>query len=70
MQRSGMKNAKQQIQITLNSGKNLFEVEAVNEGDASPNTASVHISNVTAGQDTQISSRKSGTKASMNLHAP
>ena len=62
--------AKQSIQISLNGGKNLFEVEAVNEGDVSPNTASVHISNVIAGSDTQISSRRNGQKASMNLHAP
>ena len=56
--------------VQLNSGKNLFEVEAVNVGSVPPNTASVHISNVTAGQDTQISKSPKGKKASMNLHAP
>ena len=70
--RSGvlLKNAKQQIQVKLHSGKNIFEVEAVNEGSVSPNTASVHLSNVTAGNDTQISTRKSGQRASMYLQAP
>ena len=63
-------NKKKKFQVKLNSGSNTFEVEAVNEGSISPNTASVRISHVTAGRGTQIYERKSGKRASMNLSAP
>jgi len=63
-------NAKKKFQVKLNSGSNTFEVEAVNEGSISPNTASVRISHVTSGRGSQIYERKSGKRASMNLSAP
>jgi len=65
-----LKKSKRSFPVQLNSGKNRFEVEAVNEGTISPNTASVRISNVTKGKALQIYERKSGQKASMSLTAP
>lgn len=65
-----LKKKKSKIDVTLNSGSNTFEVEAVNEGTVPPNTASVRISNVTKGRGTQIYKRQSGQRASMNLFAP
>jgi len=65
-----LKTQKQNFDLKLTSGKNNFEVEAVNEGDFSPNTASVQISHVTKGKGTQIYERKSGQKATMMLTAP
>jgi hypothetical protein len=65
-----LKSQKQNFDLKLTSGKNNFEVEAVNEGDFSPNTASVTISHVTKGKGTQIYERKSGQKATMMLTAP
>jgi len=65
-----LKNTKMSFQVTLNSGQNNFEIEAVNEGRIPPNTASVKISHVTSGPATQIYERKSGARASMALTAP
>ena len=65
-----LKNKKQTFRVQLSGGRNLFEVEAVNEGAMPPNTATVEISNVTKGQPTQIYERKTGQRASMNLIAP
>lgn len=62
--------SRQSFPVTLMSGQNIFEVEAVNEGSVSPNTASVKISDVIAGKDTQIYQRKSSQRASMFLKAP
>ncbi|HED12882.1 MAG TPA: PASTA domain-containing protein [Gammaproteobacteria bacterium] len=61
---------KQSFDVRLNPGKNIFEVEAVNEGTDPPNTAAVRISHVTQGRGTQIYQRKSGQRASMMLLAP
>jgi len=63
-------NKKEEFQVKLNSGNNTFEVEAVNEGSVSPNTASVRISHVTLGKASQIYEKKSGKRTSMNLSAP
>ena len=65
-----LKKSKRSFPVQLNSGKNRFVVEAVNEGTVSPNTASVRISNVTSGKALQIYERRSGKKASMRLTAP
>ena len=61
---------KQAFRVNLSGGQNRFEVEAVNEGSQSPNTATVEISNVTKGKPSQVYERKSGQKTSMNLNAP
>lgn len=61
---------KQVFRVNLSGGQNRFEVEAVNEGSQSPNTATVEISNVTKGKPSQVYERKSGQKTSMNLNAP
>jgi len=63
-------NKKQSFRVNLSGGQNRFEVEAVNEGSQSPNTATVEISNVTKGKPSQVYERKSGQKTSMNLNAP
>ncbi len=65
-----LKNKKQSFQLRLNPGKNIFEIEAVNEGTSPPNTASVQISNVVQGKSVQIAKKKSGQKAAMTLTAP
>ena len=65
-----LKKSKRSFPVQLNSGKNRFEVQAVNEGTISPNTTSVRISNVTSGKALQIYEKKSGQKANMRLTAP
>lgn len=61
---------KKSFPVTLNPGRNIFEVEAVNEGSLPPNTATVSISNVIKGRGTQIYRRKSGQRDSMRIYAP
>lgn len=61
---------KKKFDVLLTSGSNMFEIEAVNEGSVSPNTASVRISHVTQGRSAQVYERKSGKKADMKLFAP
>lgn len=60
-------NAKQKIRLSLRSGTNVFEMEAVNEGRQSPNTAVMEISNVSVGKKKQSSSLKKGEKAKMEI---
>ncbi len=69
-QNISLTKAKQSFNVTLQSGTNQFGVKALNEGSASPNTASVEISNVTSGRAVQVYSIKNGQSTGMNLIAP
>lgn len=57
-------------QIQLRRGPNTIEVTALNEGDFSPNTASLTISNVVRGSDSQKWGLVEGAKGSFTITAP
>ena len=56
--------------LTLTSGDNLFEIRAVNEGTAPPNTALLQISDVVAGEESQQWRLATGEVGRVTITAP
>jgi len=58
------------VGVVLNSGSNLVEIKAENEGTQPPNTGTLTISNVTRGSSVQNWSISAGATARMIIVAP
>lgn len=52
---------------TVNSGSNTFRAEALNQGTVGPNTASIQVSNVIEGTETQQWNLKTGAIAVLEI---
>lgn len=66
-QRVNLTNAGQRFDIGLNPGVATVNIEAVNEGALSPNTAAINIFNISQGDDNQDYSLRTGERAVLRV---